>query len=125
MKKDRLDNIKAFGCLLLLVPLAMMTDRIPWWSFVIVVALFGYIITIRKWKVAAFTTGFLSGLVIWIGANIFFHIIFGGTVFEKLGQVMFIPGFVVILLSGVIGGLLTGLALYTGKSAVKRIGEEI
>lgn len=125
MKKNRLDNIKAFGCLLLLVPLAMMADHIPWWSFVIVVALFGYIITIRKWKVAAFSIGFLSGLVVWIGANMYYHTIFGGTVFEKLAQVMFIPGFVVILLSGVIGGLLTGLALYTGQSVVKRIGEEI
>ena len=125
MKKDKFDNIKAFGCLLLLVPLAMMIDGIPWWSFVIVVSLFGYIITIRKWKVAVFSIGFLSGLVVWIGANIYYHTIFGGTVFEKLGQVMFIPGFVVFFLSGVIGGLLTGLALYTGQSVVKRIGEEI
>jgi len=125
MKKNRLDNIKAFGCLLLLVPLAMMINGIPWWSFVIAVTLFGTIITICKWKVAAFSIGFLAGLVVWIGTNLYYHMIFGGTVFEKLGQVLFIPGFVVFLLSGVIGGLLTGLALYTGQSVVKRIGEEI
>jgi hypothetical protein len=125
MKKGKPDNIKAFGCLLLLVPMAMMINGIPWWSFVIVVSLFGFIITIRKWKVAAFSIGFLSGLVVWTGANLYYHTVFGGSVFEKLGQVMFIPEFVVFLLSGVIGGLLTGLALYTGKSAVKQIGEEI
>jgi hypothetical protein len=105
--------------------MAMMINGIPWWSFVIVVSLFGFIITIRKWKVAAFSIGFLSGLVVWTGANLYYHTVFGGSVFEKLGQVMFIPEFVVFLLSGVIGGLLTGLALYTGKSAVKQIGEEI
>lgn len=125
MIKNKLDNIKAFGCLLLLIPLAMIVDSIPWWSFLIVVVLFGYITTILKWKVAAFTIGFLSGLVIWIGANIYFHIIFGGTAFEKMGQVMFVPGALVILLSGVIGGLLTGLALYTGKSVVNSIEEPI
>ncbi len=125
MKKNMVDNIKAFGCLMLLLPLAMMINGIPWWSFVIVVSLFGYIITIRKWKVATFSIGFLSGLVVWTGANMYYHTIFGGTVFEKLGQVMFIPGFVVLLISGVTGGLLTALALYTGQSAVKRTGEEI
>lgn len=125
MKKEKLDNIKTFGCLIPLVLLAMMIDGIPWWSFVIVVSLFGYIITLRKWKVAAFSIGFLSGLVVWIGANMYYHTIFGGAVFEQLGQVMFVPQFVVFLLSGVIGGLLTGLALYTGQSAVKRMEKPI
>jgi hypothetical protein len=97
-----------------------MIKSIPWYSFLIVVILFGFIITIRKWKVAAFSIGFLAGLIVWIGANLFYHLIFGGTVFEKLAKVMFIPQFVVLLLSGIIGGLLTGLALYTGQSAVKR-----
>lgn len=125
MKKEKLYNIKTFGCLLLLVPPSMMINGIPWWSFIVVVMLFGYIITLRKWKVATFPTGFLSGLIVWIGANIYYHTIYGGTVFDKLGQVMFIPGFVVYLLSGVIGGLLTGLALYTGKCAVKQIDKPI
>ncbi len=125
MKKKLGDNLKAFGCLLLLAPLVMMIPGMPWWSFVIVVSLFGYIITLRKWKVATFSIGFLSGLVVWIGVNTYYHIIFGGSVFEKLGQVMMMPGFVVLLVSGVTGGLLTGLALYTGQAAVKRTGEEL
>lgn len=125
MKKDRVDNIKAFACLLILVPLAMMIKGMPWYSFLIVVSLFGFIITLYKWKVAAFSIGFLSGLVVWIGANIYYHMIFGGSVFAKLAQVMFIPEFVVLLLSGVTGGLLTGLALYTGQSAVKRVEKPI
>lgn len=120
MKNNLVDNLKTLVCLLLLMPLAMMIKGIPWYSFLIVVSLFGFIITILKWKVTAFSIGFLSGLLVWIGANIYYHIIFGGTVFEKLAKVMFIPQFVVFLLSGVIGGLLTGLALYTGQSAVKR-----
>lgn len=121
MKKNWIDNIKTLVCLMLLMPLAMMIKGIPWYSFLIVVTLFGFIITIRKWKVAAFSIGFLSGLIVWVGANLFYHLIFGGAVFEKLAKVMFIPAFVVFLLSGIIGGLLTGLALYTGQSAVKRV----
>lgn len=120
MKKIGVDNIKALGCLLVLMPLVMMINSIPWWSFVVVVALFGFITTILKWRVAAFGIGFLSGLLIWIGASLYFHLIFGGNVFEKIGQVLFVPGFMVILLSGIIGGLLTGVALYTGQSAMHR-----
>lgn len=120
MKKSTLDNIKTFGCLIPLILLIRMMDSFPWWSFVIVVGLFGTLITIRKWKVAAFTTGFLSGLVIWVCANIYFHMALGGTAFDKIGLVLSVPGPVVILISGVTGGLLTGLALYTGQSVIYR-----
>lgn len=120
MKKGKLDNIKAFGCLIPLILLTSITDYIPWWGFVVAVGLFGTIITVRKWKVAGFTTGFLAGLVVWIGANIYFHISLEGNVFEKIGQVLFVPGPVVIIISGVTGGLLTGLALYTGQSVVRQ-----
>jgi hypothetical protein len=118
MKKGTLDNIKAFGCLIPLILLTSITDSIPWWSFVVAVGLFGTIITVRKWKVAGFSTGFLAGLVVWTGANMYFHITLEGDVFEKIGQVLSVPGPVVIVISGVTGGLLTGLALYTGQSVV-------
>lgn len=119
MKKSTLDNIKAFVCLIPLILLVRMTDRIPWWSFVIAVGIFGIITAIKKWQVAAFGIGFLAGLVVWIGASIYFHITLGGAVFNKIGVVLSVPGPVVVLLSGLIGGLLTGLALYTGRSAIR------
>ncbi|HEY1165289.1 MAG TPA: hypothetical protein VGE90_08970 [Chitinophaga sp.] len=119
MKKNTRDNIKAFVCLIPLILLIRMTDRIPWWSFVILVSIFGILTALWKWKVSAFATGFLAGLVVWIGASIYYHMTLGGTVLNKIGVVLFVPGPVVILISGVIGGLLTGLALYTGRTAIR------
>ena len=103
-----------------LILLTRMITTIPWWSFIIPVAVFGAFITIRKWQVATFFTGFLSGLVIWVCANIYFHTVFGGSAFNKIGLVLSVPGPLVILISGITGGLLTGLALYTGQSAIYR-----
>lgn len=120
MKKSTLDTIKTFCCLIPLIILTRMIATIPWWSFVIPVALFGTFITFRQWQVATFFTGFLSGLVIWVCANIYFHTAAGGNAFDKIGLVLSVPGPLVILISGIIGGLLTGLALYTGQSAIYR-----
>ncbi|RBL90074.1 hypothetical protein [Chitinophaga flava] len=120
MSKTTLDSIKAFCCLVPLILLVRMTDSIPWWSFVVVVGFFGAFISIRKWSVAAFGTGFLAGMLVWVAANIYFHIALGGSVFNRIGLTLSVPGPVVILISGIIGGLLTGLALFTGKAAIKR-----
>lgn len=120
MQKKLLDNIKAGCCLVLLIVLIRMVDSIPWWSFLIPVGLFGMLITSWKWEVATFTTGFLSGLVIWVAASIYYHLRLGGSAFEKLGAVMSVPGPVVVLAAGMIGGLLTGLALYTGSIVLFR-----
>lgn len=83
------------------------------------VGLFGAATAIWKWKVSAFVTGFLAGLVVWAGASLYFHYTLGGHVLDKIGVLLFVPGPVVILLSGIIGGLLTGLALYTGRTAIR------
>lgn len=37
---------------------------------------------------------------------------------SKMGQLLFIPKIGVILISGIVGGLVAGLALYTGKTIV-------
>jgi len=57
-------------------------------------------------------------MVAWIGVSIHFHIALDGTVFNRIGVLLFVPGPVAILLSGLTGRLLADLALYTGRSMI-------
>jgi len=110
-----MDTLKTILLVCLVIIITGMIDMFPWWSFVIPVALLGIIVRLRNWKVACLTIGFLAGFFIWSGSNLYFDIIQNGVILEKLGNLLAAPKFVVILLSGIIGGLLTALALYTGK----------
>jgi hypothetical protein len=115
MKKN-LDPLKTLLLLFLVIVAVKMIAALPWWSFVIPVILLGMFITARKWKVRTFTTGFLAGFLLWAGANLYFHLSFSGII---LGRIEAGPRVLVLLLSGVVGGLLTGFALYTGRSMMQ------
>jgi hypothetical protein len=105
-------NVKTFFLIVLLLLLLMPIDSIPWWSFVIPVSALGAIIGIRKWKVSTFFVGFLSGLSVWLGGNVVFHFYYGGILLRKMSGEYVVVG---LLIAGILGGLVTGLALYTGK----------
>ena len=109
------DNLKAAVVLLFLLLVTRMISSLPWWSFIVPVLIFGIIVSIRKWQVAGFAVGFICGFVIWLGANLYFNAALPGEVFPRIGLLFSIPPFLVVLFSALIGGILTGLAFYTGK----------
>jgi hypothetical protein len=111
---NKSDNIKTALLLVPVVILSRQLEYIPWWSFVIPVMGLGITITLLKWEVSCFFVGFLCGFLIWSGMNFYFHLVFEGLIVEKFG----IASVILILSSGILGGLLTGLALYTGKKMV-------
>lgn len=115
MQKKHKDNIKTVILLLAIVIGTGMIESIPWWSFVVPVLALGVVITIRKWKTSFFLMGFLSGFLAWFGASLYYHASFNGTVFNRFGEA---PKMALLVVSGLIGGILTGLALYTGKAIV-------
>ena len=115
MKRNTVDNIKAFFITSALVMLGCMANSLPWWSFLVPVLIFGIVITFLRWEVAGFPVGFLSGFVIWLAVNVYFDMIYN-SVFYRLGLLLSVPKIIVLLIAGVTGGLLTALALYTGKS---------
>ncbi len=118
MKKRRLDNLKALLLTGFLLLLTRMINSLPWWIFVIPVLTLGIVITIKKWEVSSFSVGFIAGFLVWFGANLYFDLTLNGIILGRVGLLLAVPKFVVLLISGVIGGLLTALALYTGKSIV-------
>lgn len=118
MKKKTRDNIKTALLLITLIILTRLIDILPWWSFVIPVLILGIVIRLKKWEVSGFMVGWLSGFLLWIGANMFFDATLQGDVLQKIGLLLSVPKIIVLLVSGIIGGLLTGLALYTGRAIV-------
>jgi hypothetical protein len=118
MKKKTRDNIKTALLLIPLIIVTRMIDTLPWWIFVIPVLALGVALTLKKWEISSFSVGWLSGFIIWIGANLYFDQMLYGDILTKIGLLLSVPKMIVLLVSGIIGGLLTGLALYTGKAAV-------
>lgn len=104
--------------LALLIILVKQLAMLPWWSFTVVVFAFGLALPYRRWNVSAFGIGFLVGFVVWAGTNTLYSTLSQADLFAKVGSVMGLHKIVLLLASGLIGGLLTGLALLAGKSAV-------
>jgi hypothetical protein len=120
MKRKTLDNIKAFFLITLLIILTRRVDILPWWSFVIPVLILGSVTGFRKWEVAGFFIGFSAGFAIWFGASIYFNMSLGPVILDKVSVLFSVSKGIVLLLSGIMGGLLTGLAFYTGNNIAAR-----
>ena len=116
MKRLNSDNAKMTVILLILIPVVKMIDYLPWWAFVVPVLALGIVAAWRKWQVAAFQVGFLCGLITWLVGNLYLDARFNGVLLDKIGVLFSVSRPVVLLTSGIIGGLLTGLALFTGKT---------
>ena len=56
--------------------------------------------------------------MVWFGANLCFDMTYNGIILNKIGLLLSVHKIIVLLISGIIGGLLTGLALYAGKSMI-------
>ncbi len=110
------DNSRAFLILLPILIGTEMIDSIPWWIFVIPVMIFGAITSLYKWQVSGFLTGFICGFIIWFGTNVFYDSTLPGKVFGRVGSMFSLPGIVVIFCSGLVGGILTGIALHAGRN---------
>jgi hypothetical protein len=114
MEKRRSDNLKALLLTAFLLLLPRMINNLPWWAFVIPVLVLGIVIALKKLEVSTFTVGFIAGFLIWFGAHLFFDLTSSATILVRLGLLISVSKFVVMLISGLIGGLISGLALYTG-----------
>lgn len=104
--------------LFLILAVTRIVESIPWWSFVIPVMVLGVVIAVREWDVPCFAIGFSAGCIVWAAANLYFDINAGGTTLSRIALSVALPKIVLLLISSLIGGLLTGLALYTGRSMI-------
>jgi hypothetical protein len=113
-------NIKAFCFIVVLTMLVGLINGIPWWSFAVVVVAFGAFAAFKNWRISVFPVGFFSGMLVWAGLNLYYHLVYGGSAFKKIGMLISLNDWLVYIIAGVIGGLLTVLALYSGVSMVRK-----
>ena len=95
-------------------------DRLPWWIFLLPVMIVGYGLTLLKWDLNAFMVGFISGFLIWFFGNLLFDVQYDGFILAKMAGLLNVPKVLLFFLSGIIGGVITGLAMYIGQNILKR-----
>lgn len=101
--------------ILIIVVVTMGTlDFVPWWSFLVPVFLLGVLLPLQKWKVNTFSWGFIAGFIVWVLSSAYFEIAYQGEIMQSIAKIIGINSFWLRLAIGVIGGLLTGLGLYSG-----------
>jgi len=115
MNKMKITMIKTLIITVIIMLVIQLAEGLPWWFFVIPVMIFGIYISIRKWNVRAFPVGFSAGFLVWFAGNLYFHLTYNGIVLKKIGLLLSVPTVIVLLVAGIIGGLIAGLALYTGQ----------
>jgi hypothetical protein len=118
MKIKKMNSLKSLLILLILILIIRAIPQLPWWSFTMSVIITGAIIKGRDWKISFFGTGFLAGFLIWACGNFYFDWIYPGDLLTNVAELLFLPKIVFFLISGIIGGLITGLAFYSGKTVI-------
>ncbi len=108
-----------FAIIVSLLVIARLVAPFPWWSFMIPLFVTGAIFSIRQMRISPFWTGFIAGFLVWAAGNYLFDLRNEGIVMMHLGKLLMVPAVVVVALAGILGGLLSGLALYAGHSMFK------
>jgi hypothetical protein len=119
MQNRLLRNSATFAALIIVILASGLIDSLPWWFFIIPVLLFGMITQVMEWTGAGFSIGFSAGFLVWFGGNFYYGFVFGGATLQKIGHIYSLPGYVTLLLSGLPGGILAGLAFYVGKNILR------
>lgn len=86
----------------------------PWWIFLISTFFIGLICAKTEVQIPFFILGFLSGFVVWAGGFTLFHLMYQGDIVNRLAAVIESEKIAIVLITGVVGGLLNGLSLFSG-----------
>jgi hypothetical protein len=87
---------------------------LPWWSFLVSVFILGIVLPLEKWRVSSFRSGFVAGFLVWFLSTLYFEVTYKGEIINKMIRIISVSNFVIYIIIGCIGGLLTGLAFYSG-----------
>ena len=76
--------------------------------------LLGVFLPLQKWKAYPFLSGFIAGFIVWVLSTTYFEIIYKGELMQPVAKIMKLKPYLLYLTIGLIGGVLTGLAVYSG-----------
>jgi hypothetical protein len=89
-------------------------STLPWWSFTITSLIIAIAVHQRPWK--AFVAGFLGLFLLWAGMAVLKDAANDHVLSTKVASILPLGGsyLVLILVTGIVGGLVSGLAALTG-----------
>ncbi len=89
---------------------------LPWWSIAIPGLIFGYIF--NKKAFTSFGWGFLALFLLWGGQALYIHIANDGILSTRIAEMLSVGSpILVILITAILGGMVSGLATLTGSLA--------
>ncbi len=99
--------------LLILITAFLINLILPWWSIAIPGLVFGY--QFKKISWVSFGWGFLAVFVLWGGQALYIHFANERILSTRIAEMLGVgSSYLVILITGVLGGLVSGLATLTG-----------
>ena len=92
----------------------------PWWIIALVGLSVGYLINLRPFK--SFLSGFLACFLLWAGIACFIDVANEHILATRVGALFTLKQpILMVLITGFIGGLVTGMASLTGALLRKRL----
>ncbi len=99
--------------LLILITSFLLNLILPWWSIAIPGLIFGYQFKKSAWL--SFGLGFLALFLLWGGQAVYIHFSNDGIMSTRIAELLGVGSpYLVILITGVLGGLVSGIATLTG-----------
>jgi hypothetical protein len=103
----------ALQTLVILILASVLELFLPWWSIAIAGAIGGYVFR----SSLNFVAGFLSVAILWIGIAVVIDISASAPLADRVAAIFFsMPKAALFVITGVLGGLVTGFAAATGAS---------
>lgn len=107
---------------LILVIAFLLNLFLPWWSIAIPGLIFGYVF--NKKAFPSFGWGFLALFLLWGGQALYIHFANNAILSSRIAEMLSVGSpLLVVLITAMIGGLVSGLATLTG-SLVKETPRE-
>ncbi|MDR9419397.1 hypothetical protein [Gracilimonas sp.] len=98
---------------LILITAFLLNLFLPWWSIAIPGLILGYYF--NEQALPSFAWGFLALFLLWGGQSLYIHIANEAILSTRIAEMLSIGSpLLVVLITGVIGGLVSGLATLTG-----------
>lgn len=111
--------------LLIIVSAFILNLFLPWWSIAIPGLLLGYQFNLKA--LPSFGWGFLALFLLWGGQALYIHLANDAILSSRIAEMLQLGSpYLVVIITAVIGGLVSGLATMTGslvKETPRRFGK--
>ncbi|MEP1152419.1 MAG: hypothetical protein ABJH08_11885 [Balneola sp.] len=99
--------------LLLIITGYLINLVLPWWGIAITGLVLGFQMKPKSGK--AFGIGFLALFLLWGGQALYTHLVNDGILSTRIAEMLGVGSpLLVVLITGVLGGLISGLAVLSG-----------